>query len=327
MSAAANPYRDFAGRAAALIRETANLPLGGFAPLPRPAVADDAPVVLIFSPHPDDECIIGGLAFRLLREAGMRVINVAVTQGSNKARQQPRLDELRAACDFVGLELITTIPDGLETVNLKGRADADSWAAKVACIADILRTHQPHTVFLPHVEDWNSTHIGTYHLVVDALTQLGDLDCFTVETEYWGAMDDPNLMVELSDELLGDMTSASGSAANWSAARGGTCQTIPTPRSIGCGAGRTAPSQRSRAPAATSARPTTPAPSSAEPCIRSATFQCRGISWPYTGLARARSPSNPRPAPWSTLIRTSPTTARQTGSCTPSRRWMSAICR
>jgi LmbE family N-acetylglucosaminyl deacetylase len=37
---------------------------------------------LIFSPHPDDECIIGGLALRLLREAKWNVINVAVTLGS-----------------------------------------------------------------------------------------------------------------------------------------------------------------------------------------------------------------------------------------------------
>jgi LmbE family N-acetylglucosaminyl deacetylase len=58
---------------------------------------------LIFSPHPDDECIIGGLALRLMREAGMRVVNVAVTQGSNKARQAGRLEELRAACDISGL--------------------------------------------------------------------------------------------------------------------------------------------------------------------------------------------------------------------------------
>ena len=56
----------------------------------RPPLPADAPRALIFSPHPDDECIIGGLALRLLREAGMRVVNVAVTQGSRADRQDAR---------------------------------------------------------------------------------------------------------------------------------------------------------------------------------------------------------------------------------------------
>ena len=73
---------------------------------PSTPIAPDAPRALIFSPHPDDECIIGGLALRLMREAGMRVVNVAVTQGSNKARQAARLEELRAACDYLGFDLV-----------------------------------------------------------------------------------------------------------------------------------------------------------------------------------------------------------------------------
>ena len=43
-------------------------PLGGFPNLSPPEMADDAPRVLIFAPHPDDECIIGGLALRLMRD-------------------------------------------------------------------------------------------------------------------------------------------------------------------------------------------------------------------------------------------------------------------
>ena len=54
----------------------------------------DAPRTLIFSPHPDDEVIIGALPLRLLRELKMNVINVAVTQGSHKARQPERWKEL-----------------------------------------------------------------------------------------------------------------------------------------------------------------------------------------------------------------------------------------
>jgi LmbE family N-acetylglucosaminyl deacetylase len=46
--------------------------------------------VMILSPHPDDECISGGLALRLMHENGWHVVNVAVTLGSNKDRQKER---------------------------------------------------------------------------------------------------------------------------------------------------------------------------------------------------------------------------------------------
>jgi len=58
----------------------------------------NAPRVLIFSPHPDDECITGGLALRLLREAKWNVVNVAVTLGSDRVRQAARRRELQNAC-------------------------------------------------------------------------------------------------------------------------------------------------------------------------------------------------------------------------------------
>jgi hypothetical protein len=52
---------------------------------------------------------------------------------------------------------------------------------------------------MPHAADWNSTHIGTHWLVDDALQTLpSDFTVWVVETEFWGAMSDPNLMVESS---------------------------------------------------------------------------------------------------------------------------------
>ena len=81
-----NPYQHFVSEYARFAKDGKAWPLGGFPRCPRPEVPVDAPVALIFSPHPDDEVIIGGLALRLLREAKWNVINVAVTQGSNKVR-------------------------------------------------------------------------------------------------------------------------------------------------------------------------------------------------------------------------------------------------
>lgn len=205
-----NQYHRYVSELARLVREGRSFPLGGFPAPSKPAVAADAPRVLLFAPHPDDECIIGGLALRLMREAGMRVINVAVTQGSNKARQAARLGELQAACDYLGFDLIQTRPQGLESINVRTRAaDAAVWRASVEIVAAILADERPHVVFFPHDTDWNSTHIGTHYLLVDALGRLPfDFSCHVVETEFWGAMASPNLMVESSATDLADMMAA-----------------------------------------------------------------------------------------------------------------------
>lgn len=205
-----NPYPEFVSTYARLAREGRGYPLGEFTRRARPMVNPAAPVVMIFSPHPDDEVIIGGLALRLMREAGWRAVNVAVTQGSNRARQQPRFEELRQCCDYIGFELVQTAENGLERINPGTRErDAAHWGRCVGRVAEILLEHRPRAVLLPHDQDWNSTHVGTHHLVVDAMKRLGpEFGCHTAETEFWGQMATPNLMVELSQEHLADLITA-----------------------------------------------------------------------------------------------------------------------
>jgi len=205
-----NPYRALVSGYVRLLKKGAACPLGGLPPARRPKLRAKAPKVLIFAPHPDDECIIGALALRLLREARMNVINVAVTQGSNKERQAARLAELRNACDFLGFGLLTTRENGLENISPKGREqDPANWAAAVDVIAGILTAQQPRVVFMPHAQDWNGTHIGTSLLVTEAMAKLGPaFSCLVVETEFWAAMTTPNLMVESSARDVADMVAA-----------------------------------------------------------------------------------------------------------------------
>ena len=204
------PYHSFVSTLDRLVREGKQYPLGGFTHPSHPTLPADAPRALVFSPHPDDECIIGGLAIRLRREASMRVVNVAVTQGSKKERQAGRWHELTGACEYLGFDLVQTVPGGLEKINPKTRqADAAHWNAAVEVIARILAEHQPKVAFFPHDTDWNSTHIGTHHLVADALArQAPGFTCHCVETEFWGAMADPNLMVESTVDDLARMMEA-----------------------------------------------------------------------------------------------------------------------
>jgi hypothetical protein len=205
-----NPYETFVTEQARVLREGKSYPMAGFPPLPKPTIAPDAPKAMLFSPHPDDEAITGALPLRLLRELQWNVINVAVTQGSDKARQHERLKELAGCCQYLGFGLVQTRDYGLEGINVKTRQqNPAAWTASVERIADILAKHRPHVIFFPHEKDWNSTHIGTHFLLVDALTKLGSsIICYVVETEFWGAMEHPNLMVESSERDIIDLITA-----------------------------------------------------------------------------------------------------------------------
>jgi LmbE family N-acetylglucosaminyl deacetylase len=205
-----NPYTKFVSGYARLVDDAKAFPLGGFPPAPRPQLALDARRALFFAPHPDDETIVGAMALRILREARMNLINVAVTQGSKKERQGERLAELKNACNYLGYGLQTTVPNGLEKVTARTRQnEPQRWADMVKVIADILAKHHPRVILFPHERDWNGTHIGTHFLVRDALKKMpASFECFLIETEFWGAMDDPNLMVEVRVEDLADLITA-----------------------------------------------------------------------------------------------------------------------
>ena len=204
-----NPYAHLVSDFARLVGEGKSLPLGGFPPASRPALAPDAPTALFFAPHPDDETIIGGLALRLLREAKWNVIDIAVTLGSLKERKAGRWQELRNACQFLGFGLESAAPDGLDGVRPATRANnAAAWSRMTAIVTALLEKHRPKVIFFPHELDWNSTHIGVHFLVLDALKAARGVQCHLIETEFWGQMQTPNLMVEYTAEDVADLMAA-----------------------------------------------------------------------------------------------------------------------
>ncbi len=205
-----NPYLHLVSEYARFAQEGKNYPLGKFPPAARPDIAENAPNVLFFAPHPDDETIQGGLALRLLREAKWNVLNVAVTQGSKKEQQAERLIELKRACDYLGFGLVQTGVNALEHVTNKTRdQNKPHWSQMVKIISDILATQKPRAIFFPHELDWNSTHIGVHFLIMDALQSLPpEFQCYLIETEFWGQMASPNLMVEYSVADVADLVTA-----------------------------------------------------------------------------------------------------------------------
>lgn len=204
-----NPYHQFVSSFARLVEDGQSLPLGGITAAPRPQVAANAPKVLFFAPHPDDETIQGGLLLRLLREAKWNVINVSVTLGRIAERKAARLAELKNACNYLGFGLTQLAPNGLDDVTAASRAkDPAAWSKKVATAVEVLKEHRPHVIFFPHELDWNGTHIGVHFLVMDALKAMPDLKCYLVETEFWGQMQTPNLLVEYTAENVADLIAA-----------------------------------------------------------------------------------------------------------------------
>ena len=206
-----NPFQKFVSEHARLLRGGRKLPLGKLKRAGHPTkISPGAPKVLIFSPHPDDECITGGLALRLLREPKWNVINVAVTLGSKRERRAARSRELQNACASLGFGLLVPGRRGLEGINPEARRrNRAHWRASVKIIADILAEQKPRVIFVPHECDGHETHIGTHLLVLDALKTLpAAFKCHVVETEFWGQMTSPNLLVESSAKDVADLVAA-----------------------------------------------------------------------------------------------------------------------
>ena len=206
-----NPFREFVSEYAQLIRRGRKLPLGKSQPtVRRSKISAHAPKALIFSPHPDDECLVGGLALRLLRESGWNVLNVSVTLGSKTQRQAARLRELQNACAQLEFGLIMPGKRGLENITFRSRKQNRAlWKVAVRVIAEVLAVQRPRAIFVPHEHDGHPVHIGTHFLVLDALKAMPvGFQCHVIETEFWGQMSDPNLLVELSVAGVADLVAA-----------------------------------------------------------------------------------------------------------------------
>jgi len=166
-----------------------------------------APVALLLSPHPDDEVITGALALRLQHEAGARVINVAVTLGSNTARREKRREELTNACAVLGWELEVLGWTGVTPETAK--RDPAVWQGLVNSLVHILQRWQPRWIFYPHAEDWHPTHRGVNKLVEAACSKADLKDTpYRVQTEYWQPHASPNLLVECAPDSLALLVAA-----------------------------------------------------------------------------------------------------------------------
>ncbi len=200
----------FVSQFEALVQSGASLALPHAAAGPSGSAPPCGKCCVILSPHPDDECIVGALPLRLLREGGWRVVNVAVTHGSNPARQLARAGELNHACEVLGFENVFLAERGLMRISLESRInDPVHWADCVSAVAAQLERLKPDLILCPHPQDAQPAHIGTHLLTLDALAAMpADYAPLVAFTEYWSTMASPNWMVQVSAQDVGDLMAA-----------------------------------------------------------------------------------------------------------------------
>jgi LmbE family N-acetylglucosaminyl deacetylase len=143
--------------------------------------------IMILSPHPDDESIVGSLGLRLAHENNAHIINVAVTLGSDTKRQEERRQELLNACELLEMECIFL---------------NENWKTKEKELKSLIQKYQPSVIISPHVKDFHPTHIKTGELCKKVLSSLKKHTCVVAWSEFWGQLQKPNALIEVPTEIL-----------------------------------------------------------------------------------------------------------------------------
>lgn len=143
--------------------------------------------IMILSPHPDDESIVGSLALRLMQENNAHVVNVAVTLGSNKERQKARTKELLDACELLDMECVFLHED---------------WKIKAKELKSLIQKYQPSLIIAPHTKDFHPTHIKTGELLKKVLSAFKKETLLVAWSEFWRPMTKPNVLIEVPASLL-----------------------------------------------------------------------------------------------------------------------------
>lgn len=168
--------------------------------------------IIICSPHPDDETLNGALPLRL-KKKNSRILNLAMTLGSNPARQKERKAELAAACRVLGFDcLLVHAPLGF--TNLARDLAENDGAVRQQRI-DILVRHfnreMPSLIIFPHAHDSHPVHKAVHHLALAAArqhTQLENRQVLVAETEFWHPMARPNLLLGLAPATIARLITA-----------------------------------------------------------------------------------------------------------------------
>lgn len=132
---------------------------------------------MVFSPHQDDETLGCAGVIALKRDAGIPVTVVFLTNGAKSPISDAatiRRQEASVALETLGVDSSHTYfldqPDGgLRQLEDTRREELVNY------LAQMIRTHQPQEVYVPHRQDRHDggDHEATYDLVKAAIAQTG----------------------------------------------------------------------------------------------------------------------------------------------------------
>ncbi|MBU6154744.1 MAG: PIG-L family deacetylase [Bdellovibrionales bacterium] len=140
--------------------------------------------LLIIAPHPDDECLMSGLALRAKEECGAEVAVLAYGFGSDPARRDGRKEEFKKALQVLGFKELVSDP-----ADLRGA----------------IHSFRPEAILIPNLHDSHPTHIRCSEEAWDAAratVSAGGMRLTVLESEYWGPMGNPNLLIPLSSSTV-----------------------------------------------------------------------------------------------------------------------------
>ncbi len=168
--------------------------------------------VIICSPHPDDEALTGALALRL-KTSNLRVLNLAITLGSNPSRKNNRKAELAASCRVLGFDcrLVRNPLAFPDIINVRERKISQEWHERRNIIVKHFAREQPELVLFPHADDGHPTHIFTHYLILEALKlycRKQKRKVLAIETGFWQPIKNPNLLLGLSTQEVAKLITA-----------------------------------------------------------------------------------------------------------------------
>lgn len=153
------------------------------------------------SPHPDDEVLGAGATLMELRDAGWRVVNLAVTLGRPADRDRRR-GELERAIDVMGIEGVVADPP----VPMSGSSDLEQAQKQVAgLVIDEARRLDAELVISSHPEDGHHAHRVVGRAVADVAAGLPEGPVRWWAWSLWRDVPDPNRYVPYGEARLREL--------------------------------------------------------------------------------------------------------------------------
>lgn len=159
--------------------------------------------ILVISPHPDDEVIGAGATLLKLRDAGFRIVNLAVGLGGPDQHERRRA-ELTEACARLGFTLI--IPDELPGISRDDDlAKAQTYLTEL--ITKTRRVIKPKLIVSPVIHDMHHGHEVVARAVRDSVVNRG-VGARWWMYKIWGHLERPTLYSAFEQDKLDAVTEA-----------------------------------------------------------------------------------------------------------------------